>query len=80
MGTPVNVFMCDGLFEPLKRPRCPSTVRRSMCQNARGRFLAHTVPRVGIEVKRIFDHVRDALELWVRGVLDDGYGHSSNQS
>ena len=45
--------------------------------------LLHRSPsltRVDIEGSRILvDHVWDALELWVRGVFDDGNDLSSNQ-
>ena len=34
---------------------------------------------VGIEVNRILDHTWDALDLWVRGELDDGNDHAFNQ-
>ena len=37
------------------------------------------VPSSCIEVKRIFALVWGALDLWVRGVLDDGKDHSSNK-
>ena len=64
-----------------REPHASRRVCLSPCSCAMDCWFSNSlfVPSSCIEVKRIFALVWGALELWVRGVPDDGNDHSSNK-